>query len=316
MKGKILLIDTLHPSFKATLEANNFIVDEGYQLTKEEILSIINQYNGVAIRSRFKIDKDFIEKASHLKFIARAGAGMENIDEVAANTFGINLINAPEGNRDAVGEQAIGMLLALMNNLMRADNEVRNGIWKREENRGVELKGKTVGIIGFGHMGSAFAKKLRGFEVEILVNDPYKKVDANEFQDVNQVELSVLIASSDIISMHVPLTEGTRYMVNADFFRTSTKPLYFINTSRGKVVDTNALVNAMKAGIVKGACIDVIEYESISFEQLDSSSLPEPFQYLLQSDRVILSPHIAGWTHESNEKIAMTMATKILQLYS
>lgn len=316
MKGRILLIDTLHPSFKATLEANDFIIDEGYHLTKEEVLSIIDQYNGVAIRSRFKIDKDFIEKARHLKFIARAGAGMDNIDELAANTYGINLINAPEGNRDAVGEQAIGMLLALMNNLMRADKEVRNGIWKREENRGVELKGKTVGIIGFGNMGTAFAKKLRGFEVEILVNDPYKKVDVNEFQEVKQVDLNELIASSDIISMHVPLTEETRYMVDDNFFKAATKPLNFINTSRGKVVDTNALVNAMKSGIVKGACIDVIEYESTSFEQLDANTLPEPFQYLLQSDRVILSPHIAGWTYESNEKIAMTMATKILQLYS
>lgn len=315
MKGRILLIDTLHPSFKTTLEVNNFIVDEGYHLTKEEVISIIDQYNGVAIRSRFKIDRYFIEKAKHLKFIARAGAGMENIDEVAANSFGINLINAPEGNRDAVGEQAIGMLLALMNNLIRADKEVRNGIWKREENRGIELKGKTVGIIGFGNMGTAFAKKLRGFEVEILVNDPYKEVDTNEFQDVKQVELNELLATSDIISMHVPLTEETRYMVNGDFFKSATKPLYFINTSRGKVVDTNALVNAMKSGIVKGACIDVIEYESTSFEQLDASSLPEPFQYLLQSDRVILSPHIAGWTHESNEKISNTMAQKIMQLY-
>jgi D-3-phosphoglycerate dehydrogenase len=315
MKGRILLIDTLHPSFKTTLEANNFIVDEGYHLTKEEVLSIIDQYNGVAIRSRFKIDRAFIEKAKHLKFIARAGAGMENIDEVAANSFGINLINAPEGNRDAVGEQAIGMLLALMNNLIRADKEVRNGFWKREENRGLELKGKTVGIIGFGNMGTAFAKKIRGFEVEILVNDPYKKVDTNEFEDVNQVELNELIASSDIISMHVPLTAETRYMVNDHFFKSATKPLYLINTSRGKVVDTNALVSAMKTGIVKGACIDVIEYESTSFEQLDASSLPEPFQYLLQSDRVILSPHIAGWTHESNEKISNTMAQKIMQLY-
>jgi D-3-phosphoglycerate dehydrogenase len=316
MKGRILLIDTLHPSFKTTLEANDFVVDEGYNLKKEEVLLIIDQYNGVAIRSRFKIDRDFIEKARHLKFIARAGAGMENIDEAAAIHFGVNLINAPEGNRDAVGEQAIGMLLVLMNNLIRADKEVRNGIWKREENRGLELKGKTVGIIGFGNMGTAFAKKLQGFEVEILVNDPYKKIDTNEFKDVKQVELNELIASSDIISMHVPLTEETRYMVNDHFFKSATKPLYFINTSRGKVVDTNALVNAMKSGIVKGACIDVIEYESTSFEQLDASSLPEPFQYLLQSDRVVLSPHIAGWTHESNEKIAMTMASKILQLYS
>lgn len=316
MKGRILLIDTLHPSFKITLEENDFIVDEGYHLTKDEILSNIGQYNGVAIRSRFKIDKDFIEKANHLKFIARAGAGMENIDEVVANSFGINLINAPEGNRDAVGEQAIGMLLALMNNLMRADNEVRNGVWKREENRGIELKGKTVGIIGFGHMGTAFAKKLRGFEVKILVNDPYKKVDENEFQDIKQVELNELVATSDVISMHVPLTDETRYMVNADFFRIATKPLFFINTSRGKVVDTKALVDAIKSGIVRGACIDVIEYESTSFEQLDSNSLPEPFQYLIKSESVILSPHIAGWTHESNEKIAMTMANKIIQLFS
>jgi D-3-phosphoglycerate dehydrogenase len=315
MKGKILLIDTLHPSFKSSLELLGFVCDEGYAMSKDEILSIIKDYNGVAIRSRFKIDADFLSKASHLTFIARAGAGMENIDAEAASKHGINLINAPEGNRDAVGEHAIGMLLAMMNHLLRADNEVRHGIWKREENRGDEIQGKTIGIIGFGNMGTAFAKKLQGFEVNMLVYDPYIKIDQQQYPYVKQVSIDTIFEQADIISLHVPLTAETNKMVNADFLSKFKKPIRLINTARGKVVETAALTDAMKKGTVLNVALDVLEYESISFENLDASQLPEPFQYLIKSDRAILSPHIGGWTHESNEKIAQTMVTKITKLF-
>jgi D-3-phosphoglycerate dehydrogenase len=316
MKGKILLIDTLHPSFKSSLEQQGFVCDEGYAMSKDEILSIIKDYNGVAIRSRFKIDADFISKASHLKFIARGGAGMENIDAAAAATYGINLINAPEGNRDAVGEHAIGMLLAMMNHLIRVDKEVRLGIWKREENRGDEIQGKTIGIIGFGNMGTAFAKKLQGFEVNMLVSDPYIHIDPQQYPYVQQVSIDTIFEQADIISLHVPLTSETNKMVNVDFLSKFKKPIRLINTARGKVVDTAALTEAMENGSVISVALDVLEYEAVSFENLDAASLPEPFQYLIKSDRAILSPHIGGWTHESNEKIALTMANKIIQLFN
>lgn len=315
MKGKILLIDTIHSSFKTSLEQQGFICDEGYAMSKDEILSILKEYNGVVIRSRFKIDADFLSRATHLKFIARAGAGMENIDAEAATKHGIQLINAPEGNRDAVGEHAIGMLLALLNHLIRADKEVRQGIWKREENRGEEIQGKTIGIIGFGNMGTAFAKKLQGFEVNMLVYDPYINIDKQQYPYVQQVSMDVIFEQADVISLHIPLTSETNKMVNADFLSKFKKPIRIINTARGKVVETAALTEAMKAGKVIGAALDVLEYELISFENIDASQLPEPFQYLINSERVILSPHIGGWTHESNEKIAQTLVKKIIKLY-
>lgn len=287
--------------------------DDGTHLSKEEIWPIINEYDGIAIRSRFKIDKDFLEHCNRLKFIARAGAGMENIEVHVAEAKGITCINAPEGNRDAVGEHAIGMLLMLFNHLKRADAEVRQGIWKREENRGTELQGKTIGIIGFGNMGSAFAEKLRGFGVQILAYDKYIRIDQSVYPFVIQIALEKIFAETDILSLHVPLTAETNYLVNDHFLKQFKKPIYVINTSRGKVVDTNALVNQIKGGRVIGACLDVLEYESISFEQLAHANMPEAFQYLVQSEKVILSPHIGGWTHESNEKIARVLAEKIIR---
>ena len=315
MRGKILLIDTLHSSFKSSLEQQGFVCDEGYSLSKDEVLSIIEKYNGVAIRSRFKIDADFLSKASHLNFIARAGAGMENIDEKAASKYGIQLLNAPEGNRDAVGEHAIGMLLALTNHLLRVDNEVRKGIWKREENRGDEIQGKTIGIIGFGNMGTAFAKKLQGFEAILLTYDPYITIDKQQYPYVQQVSLETIFEQADIISLHVPLTKETNKMVNADFLNKFKKPIRLINTARGKVVDTEGLMEAMKMEKVIAVALDVLEYETISFENIDASQLPIPYHYLINSERSILSPHIGGWTHESNEKIAQTLAKKITALF-
>ncbi len=312
--NKILLIDTIHPVFKKLISEAGIECDDGTHLSKEEILNIIHQYAGIEIRSRFVIDKNFLDQCNQLKLIARGGAGMENIDVKVANEKGIICINAPEGNRDAVGEHALGMLLMLLNHLKRADAEVRQGIWKREENRGTELQGKTVGIIGFGNMGSAFAEKLRGFGVKILAYDKYITLDTLLFPYVTQTSLETIFEEADILSLHVPLTSETKYIVNDHFLQQFIKPVYLINTSRGKVVATSALVNQIKSGRVIGACLDVLEYESISFEQLAHADMPEPFKYLVNSEKVILSPHIGGWTHESNEKIARVLAEKIIQV--
>lgn len=287
---------------------------DGTHLSKEEILNIINHYEGIEIRSRFAIDKKFLDQCDHLKFIARAGAGMENIDVNVANEKGIVCINAPEGNRDAVGEHAIGMLLMLLNHLKRADTEVRQGIWKREENRGTELHGKTIGIIGFGNMGSAFAEKLKGFGVTMLAYDKYITINKTDYSYVRQSSLEKIFDETDILSLHVPLTAETKYLVDDHFLEQFRKPIYLINTARGKVVETTALVNQIKSGRVIGACLDVLEYEHLSFEQLAHSDLPESFQYLVNSDKVMLSPHIAGWTNESNEKIASVLAEKIIKV--
>ena len=314
-KPVVLLIDTLHPAFIETLKENNVAIVEGYHLSKEEILAAENQYNGMAIRSRFKLDESFLNKLSKTVVIGRAGAGMENIDAVAASTNKIELVNAPEGNKDAVGEHAIGMLLALNNHLIRVNQEVRNCIWKREENRGVEIQGKTIAIIGFGNMGKAMAKKLQGFDANILVYDPYLTISEEEYPYVKQVTLNQVFEEADIISLHVPLTEETNQMVNDNFLNSFKKEITLINTARGKVVNTQALVNALKSGKVKYAALDVLEYESVSFENLDASKLPEAFQYLIQSDRVLLSPHIAGWTLESNIKIATTLANKMIAVF-
>ena len=314
-KPVVLLIDTLHPAFIETLKINNISYVEGYHLSKEEILESKHLYNGMAIRSRFKLDESFLNSLTNTVVIGRAGAGMENIDAIAADSNIIELVNAPEGNKDAVGEHAIGMLLALNNHLIRVNNEVRNGIWKREENRGVEIQGKTIAIIGFGNMGKSMAKKLQGFDANVLVYDPYITISEEEYPYVKQVELNQIFEYADIISLHVPLTEETNQIVNDDFLNSFKKEITLINTARGKVVNTQALVNAMKSDKVKYAALDVLEYESVSFENLDASKLPEAFQYLIQSDQVLLSPHIAGWTLESNIKIATTLANKMIAVF-
>jgi len=314
-KPVVLLIDTLHPSFIDTLTQHGVDYVEGYHMSKEEILSHQESYNGMAIRSRFKLDEAFLNTLTNTVVIGRAGAGMENIDAIVAANNNITLVNAPEGNKDAVGEHAIGMLLALNNHLIRVNQEVRNGIWKREENRGIEIQGKTIAVIGFGNMGKAFAKKLQGFDANIIVYDPYITISKSEFPYVTQVSLEEVFNQSDIISLHVPLTSETNQMVNESFLNSFKKEITLINTARGKVVNTQALVDGMKSGKVKYAALDVLEYESVSFENLDASKLPEAFQYLIKSDRVLLSPHIAGWTLESNVKIATTMANKMIAAF-
>jgi D-3-phosphoglycerate dehydrogenase len=309
---KILFIDSNHPALQEMLEKAGHTCDLQYKWTTEEIAHHIHLYDGIIIRSRIKITKEIIDKAEQLKFIARAGAGMENIDTLYAEKKGIHCLHAPEGNRDAVAEHALGMLLSLFNNLCRVDKEVRTSKWIREGNRGVELMGKTVGIIGYGNMGSAFAQRLTGFGVNILAYDKYKKGFGTAV--IKETSLDELFAKADVISLHTPLTDETHYLINDAFIHQFKKNIYIINTARGKSLNTADLVKNIQSGNVLGACLDVLEYEVTSFENLDTAALPAAFQYLIQSDKVMLSSHIAGWTHESNEKIAKILAEKILKI--
>jgi len=309
---KVLFLDTTHKTLAIGLENIGYKTELDNTSSKLEIEAKLKDYVGVIIRSRFKLDKQFLDAGSHLKFIGRVGAGLENIDITHANKLGINLLSAPEGNRNAVGEQALGMLLSLFNNLNRADREVRNGIWIREGNRGVELRGKTVGIIGYGNMGNAFSRVLSGMGVEVIFYD-LKQNLSNE--KGTQVSLEELFERTDVLSIHTPLTHLTKNMVDAKFLSSFKKNIYFINTARGPITVTVDLVEAMKSGKVKGACLDVLEYEKTSFENMfTENELPEAFQYLIKSDKVILSPHIAGWTHESNIKMAQTIVDKVDKL--
>ena len=308
---KILHIDSNHPLLWEQLEQAGFQNETDFNSTKLEVETKIENYHGIVIRSRFKIDKTFLDKATNLKFIARVGAGLESIDCDYAIANGIHLIAAPEGNANAVGEHALGMLLALFNNLNIANNEIKSGQWKREANRGHELEGKTVGIIGYGNMGKSFAKKLSGFDVKVLCYDILPNVgDAN----ATQVTLDELQEHSDVLSLHTPLTPETDKMVNKDFISTFKKPFWLINTARGNSVVTDDLVEALQSGKIKGAGLDVLEYEKLSFETLFEGEKPKAFEYLLQAKNILLTPHIAGWTFESHQKLAQTIADKIKSL--
>jgi len=309
---KILLLDTNHPYLKTGLESLGHSCDEDYIGSKSAITLKIKNYQGIVIRSRFSIDKNFIDAATNLKFIARVGAGLENIDCVYAEKKNIKLLSAPEGNMNAVGEHALGMLLSLLNHLNRVDNEVRQGIWLRAENRGTELEGKTVGIIGYGHMGKSFAKKLQGFDVKIICYDILPNRSDNL---VTQVTQKNLFDRTDVLSLHTPQTKLTTNMVNSDFISKFKKPFYLINTARGSAVNTTDLVDALKKNKILGACLDVLEYEKTSFESLFNATLPKPMKYLIKSEKVILSPHIAGSTHESNYKLAKTIVDKIAKTF-
>jgi len=310
----ILIIDDAHPVLLEKFKNAGIIVTHNEELSVDEVHSIIHKYDGVIIRSKILANKEFIDKATKLKCIGRVGAGMETVDIPYAESKGISCFNSPEGNRDAVGEQAIGMLLSLCNNLNKADREVRNSIWDREGNRGIEIKGRTIGIIGYGNMGSAFAKKLSGFEVKVIAYDKYKTGFSNEF--VTECSLSELQEQSDVISFHVPQTEETINMFNSSFINACAKPIIVINTARGKVVNTTDLVNGMKSGKVFAAALDVLEYESYNFQDFLTDSMPEPFEYLRTSNRVHFTPHIGGWTVESKEKLASFLADKIVAFFN
>ena len=309
---KILHIDSNHPILLGQLQAAGFINHEDYTSTKEVIETKIQDYHGIVIRSRFKIDQTFLDKATQLQFIARVGAGLESIDCDYATSKGIQLIAAPEGNKNAVAEHALGVLLSLMNNLNKADQEVHSGLWKREENRGHELDGKTVGIIGYGNMGKAFAKKLQGFEVNVVCYDIVENVGD---QNGKQVSLDELQEKADVVSLHIPWTPETDKMVDAPFIQNFSKPFWLINTSRGKNVVTSDLVEALEKGKILGAGLDVLEYEKLSFETLFEGEKPQAFEDLLAAKNVLLTPHIAGWTIESKEKLAQTIVDKIKVIY-
>lgn len=312
MKHKVLFIDDTHPVLREELEKTGFLCDHFPGYSRKDHLRILDQYQGVIIRGRLTIDKEFLDRAPNLEFIGRVGAGMENIDVLYAEKKGIRCLNAPEGNRDALGEHTLGMLLCLLNKICMADREVRNGLWKREENRGMEIRGKTIGIIGYGNMGSAFAQRLKGFEARVLAYDKYKTGFGNDF--VRESDMKTLFAETDILSLHVPLTEETYDMVNSEYLNTFAKPVFVINTARGKVLNTEDLVANIEKGKVLGAALDVLEYESRSFEKLNREDLPGAFRYLVDSGKVVLTPHIAGWTHESRYKLARILADKIMAM--
>ncbi|MGE8433718.1 2-hydroxyacid dehydrogenase [Chryseobacterium joostei] len=304
---KILLLDKNHPLITEQLLAQNFILEEDFTSSYDEVCQKIENYDGIIIRSRIPLDKNFLEQGKNLKFIARVGAGMENIDIPAAEALGIQLINSPEGNRDSVAEHVVGMLLVIMNRLFIASQEVKNGIWKREENRGDELLGKTVGLIGYGNMGKATAKRLSGFGCKVIFHDILLGL-SDEF--ATQVTLDELKQSAEVLSLHIPLTSETHYLVDKTFISEMKNDFYFVNTARGKNVETKSLVEALKWGKVKGVCLDVLEYEKSSFENLEIEN--EDLKYLLESEKAIVTPHIAGWTHQSKEKLAQFIVDKIV----
>ncbi|HOK38058.1 MAG: NAD(P)-dependent oxidoreductase [Bacteroidales bacterium] len=313
MNKKILLIDTVHKVLIEKLSDFGFEFHEGYNLSRNQILSIIENYEGIIIRSRITIDKEIIDAAKSLKFIGRVGAGMESIDTEYCQKKNIICLNSPEGNRDAVGEHCLGMLLSLINNINKADSEVKNGIWKREENRGRELGNMCVGIIGYGNMGSSFAKKISGLGCKVISYDKYKKNYSDNF--TTEVVLNEIFQQADVVSLHVPLTNETKYLVNENFINSFKKNIYLINSARGPVVNTRDLCNALKKGKILGVALDVLEYEESSFESTKNLLEIDDFRFLASSSNVILTPHIAGWTMESKLKLAEILADKILKIY-
>jgi D-3-phosphoglycerate dehydrogenase len=310
---KVVFLDTVHPILEERLTREGFQCIDATKSNLETCHGLVQDAIGIVIRSRFPMHEAFLKHAPKLQFIARSGAGMENIDEVYCQTHYIQLFNAPEGNRNAVGEHALGMLLALLNHFIPGDAQVRKGIWDREGNRGEELDGKTVGIIGYGNNGRAFAKKLRGFDCKVLVYDKYLTNITDEF--VSQVSLEQLYREAQVISFHIPQNEETLYWVNDSFFETLAAPIYLLNLSRGKIVDTQALLKAIDSGKVKGAGLDVLEFEKASFENFSESERLSVFQELIASQKVILTPHVGGWTTESYYKLSDVLADKILAFY-
>lgn len=304
----MLIVERTHEAVKEKLLSEGIQYDEFYRMGDADIYEIIERYTGVVIRSCL-LKKELISKASNLRFIARLGSGMDNIDADYAAKKGIICFNSAEGSKDAVGEHTLGLLLALFHNVVKSDKEVRKSVWNREGNRGLEVNGKTIGIIGYGNMGSAFAQKISGLGAHVIAYDKYKQNFSDQY--VVEVGLDELFKHTDVCSLHVPLTEETIYMSDQRFFRSFKKDFYLINTSRGKVVKTADLVRALKTGKVKGVALDVIEYEGSAFNELQTDSLKEDFNYLVQADNVILTSHIAGYTDEAKRKLAEVLAGKI-----
>ena len=307
---QILHLDSNHPLLADELEKIGFKNHFDLESSKSEVEKKISNYFGIIIRSRISIDKVFLDNCEKLKFIARIGSGTENIDVEHAKSKNIHVISTPEGNSNAVGEHALGMLLSLTNNITSANNEIKNRIWERELNRGFELKGKTIGLIGYGHTGKSFARKLIGLGVKIIYHD-LKNIEKDD--DTVQVTLGEIKEHSDVISLHVSMTEESKGLIDTDFINSCKKPFWLINTSRGNCIITKDLVEGLKSGKILGAGLDVLEYEKKSFEKLSISN-NENLNYLKNSKNVIITPHIAGWTFESKIKLAEVAVKKIKKL--
>lgn len=307
---RILFIDSVHPILEEKLTAAGFFCVEGTRLESEDLFDELKQANGVVIRSKFKFTEEVFKKSPDLKFIARSGSGLENIDLKAAEKHGVTVFNSPEGNRDAVAEHALALLLGLFNHVVRGHQEVQKAQWNREENRGLELFTKTVGIIGYGVMGQAFAQRLSGFGCRVIAHDKYKSNFSDQWSE--EVSLEQLQQQADVISLHLPLTDETHYYFDQAFIQHFSKPIYLINTGRGQNVKTEDLAEALQNGSVLGAGLDVLEYESVSFMNLKKEDLPDTFNKLVKMENVLLSPHVAGWTVESYEKLSIYLAEKIL----
>ena len=308
---KVLFLEEVHEVLEQRLLATGFECLRDYSCTSEELISKYPRLTGIVLRSRMVLSRQFLRALPTLKFIARSGSGLENIDCLAARELQIEVFSSPEGNRDAVGEHVIGMLLALMNRLHIANHEVKSGIWNRESNRGSELRGKTLGIIGYGHMGASLAHKIRGFDMRVLAFDKYKIIEANA--PVEQVSIEEVFREADIVSLHLPLSEETTGYADEVFFRRFSKPIIFVNTARGNHVKTSALLHALNDGRVVGACLDVLEFESRTLEGPTSDS--EILKALKAHERVLLTPHVAGWTHESYFRLSDVLADKILNTF-
>lgn len=312
-KLKILFLDKNHSILKNSLKKIGFIIDEKYYESKKEIESNIEHYSGIIIRNRFNLDSCFLKKAKKLKFVARVGSGIEHIDREFINKKNIKLINSPEGNQDSLAEHTLGMLLTLLHNIKISDSEIRNGLWNREKNRGNELMNKTIGLIGYGVMGKAFAKKILSLGVSILC---YDVLPNKSDQFVQQVDLDIIIKKCEIISLHIPYNQSTKYFINEKFINKMKNSFYLVNTSRGLCVNTKDLIVGLKSGKIKGACLDVLEFENFSFENIDISKNSEIFNNLISSNKVILTPHIAGWSLQSNKKMALIIVDKIKKIFN
>lgn len=308
---KVLIADRTHEILPQRLREAGIEVSVEPDHDYESLVQAAQGCEGLVVRSKVNIDSAFIDRVPSLRCIGRVGAGMETIDVDYAEAHGVRCLNSPEGNRDAVGEHTVGLLLALLNNIARADAEVRKGLWQREANRGYELGPLTVGIIGYGNMGQAFAKRLSGFGCRVIYYDKYLD-NLEKLVDLERVSLETLQREADVVSFHVPLTEETHHYLDAEFIAAMAKPFYLLNTSRGAVVDTEALVAGLESGKVRGAALDVLEYENMQADGL--GDVPECVHYLQRSPRTVLTPHVAGWTVESKYKLAAVLADKMIEV--
>jgi D-3-phosphoglycerate dehydrogenase len=306
---RILITDVVHECLIDGLTAAGYGVDYHPTITAAEVENSMAPYFGLIINSKVFVGKKILDAAPNLKFVCRAGSGLEVIDLAYAKEKGVLTFNSPEGNRNAVAEHALGMLLNVMNNISRAHEQVKSGVWKREENRGNELSGKTIGLIAYGNTAQALAKLLLGFDVKVLAYDKYLTGFGNQF--VNEVSLQLIYEQADIVSVHLPLTEETHHIIDYAFFAQFKKPIWFINTSRGKVMNTADLLRALLDHKVIGATLDVLENENLASWSDEEKQL---LQSLVLTNRVLFSPHIAGWTHESKRKIGEVLLRKILDL--